>query len=357
MNEYQSQYDPLQSCNKSRSEARYNKPSYPVRGKRLLDLRTPFPNGVLIVLLLIVLASPATVLAAKKMLILAAINPTQTDQGVTVIISGSVIDPANESIPNAVISIQVNDPQSTSIHVAIRYTDIGGVFQDSFVIPQNSPGGNYTAFLAADKPGYDAARQTLNFTISNPDFSVQTSAAKLTITQGQTGSVTITILALRGYSQAVNVTAIDLPAGVTAKFNPSSLVPSGTSTVTVAASYAAPAGNHTITILAVSGSVSHKVSFQLYVNPGPFQPTLILTAVVTAIILVAVALILRSRGRRSLREEAVEQLIKEAQADTGYITTARVIARLEELRAMGKVDEATYQRLRKEYEKRLEKSK
>jgi hypothetical protein len=274
-----------------------------------------------------------------------------------VIISGSVVDPANQSIPNAVISIQVNNPQGTSIHVAIRYTDVTGVFQDSFVIPQNSPGGNYTVFLTADKPGYDTARQTLSFTYSTPDFSIESSVKTLTVTQGQTGSVTVTVLSLRGYNQAVNVTAIDLPPGVTAKSTPSAVVPSGTSSVSITVSFTSPVGNHTITILGVSGSLSHKVSFQLLVTPSPFQPSLILSAIAVILVLVAVALVLRSRRRRGLREEAVEQLMKEAQADTGYVTTARVIARLEELRAMSKVDEATYQRLRKEYEKRLEKSK
>jgi len=321
-------------------------------------LRNPFLNGVLItIILVIILASPVAGQAAKKMLIVAAFNPTQTDQGVSVIISGSVVDPANQSIPNAVISIQVNNPQGTSIHVAIRYTDVTGIFQDSFVIPQNSPGGNYTVFLTADKPGYDTARQTLSFTYSTPDFSIESSVKILTVTQGQTGSVTVTILSLRGYNQAVNVTAIDLPPGVTAKSTPSAVVPSGTSSVSIAVSFNSPVGNHTITILGVSGSLSHKVSFQLLVTPSPFQPALILSAIAVILVLVAAALVLRSRRRRGLREEAVEQLIKEAQADTGYVTTARVIARLEELRAMSKVDEATYQRLKKEYEKRIEKSK
>ena len=321
-------------------------------------MRTPILNGVLItIILVIILASPVAGQAARKMLIVAAFNTTQTDQGVSVIISGSVVDPANQSIPNAVISIQVNNPQGTSIHVAIRYSDVTGVFQDSFVISQNSPGGNYTVFLTADKPGYDTARQTLSFIYSTPDFSIDSSVKTLTVTQGQTGSVTVTVLSLRGFSQLVNVTAIDLPPGVTAKSTPSAVVPSGTSSVNIAVSFNSPVGNHTITILGVSGSLSHKVSFQLLVTPSPFQPALILSTIAVILVLVAAAFVLRSRRRRGLREEAVEQLIKEAQADTGYVTTARVIARLEELRAMSKVDEATYQRLRKEYEKRLEKSK
>ena len=64
----------------------------------------------------------------------------------------------------------------------------------------------------------------------------------------------------------------------------------------------------------------------------------------------------RSRGRHRQREAVVEELIKQAAGDSGYVATARAIARLEELRALGKVDDATYQKLKKEYEKRLEKS-
>ena len=158
-------------------------------------MRTPFLYGVLIVLLLIVLASPATVLAARKMLILTSINPTQTDQGVSVIISGRVVDPVNESIPNAVISVQVNNPQNSSLHVAIAYTDNDGAFRDPFVVPQNSPAGNYTVYLAAEKPGYDTARQTLVFTISSPDFSIVASTSTLTVTQGQTGQAAVTVFA------------------------------------------------------------------------------------------------------------------------------------------------------------------
>jgi len=73
--------------------------------------------------------------------------------------------------------------------------------------------------------------------------------------------------------------------------------------------------------------------------------------------LVSAGLLIRSRRKRRRREAALEELIRQAEADTGYVATARVIARLEELRAMNKVDEATYQHLKREYEKRLEKSK
>ena len=84
---------------------------------------------------------------------------------------------------------------------------------------------------------------------------------------------------------------------------------------------------------------------------------LLLFAGLALVLLIVLGLILRSRGRSRQREEVLEELLKQASADKGYVATARVIARLEELRAMGRVDENTYQRLKREYEKRLEKSR
>lgn len=293
------------------------------------------------------------------MQIQASFNPTQTDRGILVAISGRVFELNNLSVSNAVISIQVNNPQGTSILVAIKYTNPLGVFEDTFLLAPNSPGGNYTTFLVADKPGYDTARLMLTFTYSTPDFSIESSASKLSLQQGQTGSLTVTILSLRNFNQRVNLTVIDPPTGVTLQFNPPSIIPSGTATVNVVVSNAAQVGNYTVTLLAVSGSSSHKASFQLKVSPGPLQANfMLLTGAGSGLILLgAVGLMLRSRGRRRRREAVLEELLKQASADTGYVATARVIARLEELRAMGKVDEDTYQRLRKEYEKRLEKSR
>jgi hypothetical protein len=306
--------------------------------------------------LILALASPGPVFAAKKIFMQATFNPTQTDQGVTVAITGRVFDAINISIPNAVISIQVNNPQGTSVHLAVAYTDPNGSFHDSFFMPSNSPGGNYTAFLVADKPGYDTARVTLTFTYSSPDFSIQTSVPALSLRQGETRTVTVTVLSLRGFHESINLTALELPAGVTLSFNPPSVVPSGSATVNVAVSSFGSVGNYTISLLGVSGSLSHKVSLQVIVIPGTVQAVYLFIAAM-AIVVVALFLLLRYRGKRKRKEAAVEELITQASADKGYVATARVIARLEELRAMNKVDDATYQRLRKEYEKRLEKSK
>jgi hypothetical protein len=319
-------------------------------------LRTRFLLGILVAVLFLSLASPIQVFAAKKMFMQAVFDPTQTDQGVSVAINGRIFEFNNASVSNAVVSIQVNNPQGTSIHVAIAYSDFTGVFKDSFSIAGNSPGGNYTTYLVADKPGYDTARLTLTLTYLTPDFSIQPSTSNLSLQQGESGSLILTVLSIRRFNQPVNITALDHPAGVNLQFNPSSIIPSGTTTVTVFVSNSAPVGNYTITLLGLSGSLSHKTSFQLNIKLGLFQPSNIFIGIMAAVVIV-VAMFLRARSRRARRVAALEELVRSAEADSGYVATARVIARLEELRAMGKVDESTYQRLKKDYEKRLEKSK
>jgi len=286
----------------------------------------------------------------------ATLNPTQINQGVSVAVAGEVFDTSGIPIANAIVSIQVTNPQATSIHLAVAYSAKDGTFQDTFLIASNSPGGNYTAYMVADKPGYDTARVTLTFNYSSPDFSIQSSSALLTLRQGDSGKVTVTLLSLRNFKQPVNLTALNLPSGVSVQFNPASLTPSGNTEVTVLASQSAQTGNFTITLLGVSGPLIHTVSFQLEITPGPIRVTFLLIPAIVAVALIAGVLFQR-RQRRSHKRAAIEELLKASQADMGYVSTARVIARLEELRATNQVDESTYQRLKREYEKRLEKSK
>jgi len=297
--------------------------------------------------------------AAKQMRIQASVNPTQTDLGIQVLISGRVSEPDNSSVSNAVISIQVDNPEGTSVHVAIAYTDAAGVFVDSVPLASNSPAGNYTAFLVADKPGYASTNVALPFTILSPDFSIEPTLTTLTLQQGQDRNLTLSILSLRGFNQPVTVTAIDPPPGVSLLFNPSSVTPNHGTTANVLVSSTAQVGNYTVTILAVSAGLSHKVALELNVTsgPAPAWPTIPIAVGLIIILLVVFVFVLRSRRQRGRREAALEELLKQASADSGYVATARVLARLEELRGMDKVDEGTYQRLKREYERRLEKSR
>jgi len=307
------------------------------------------------VIMLGLLAFPP-VFANKAMLIQATLNPTPSQQGLSVVIAGKVLDASGTAVPNAIVSIQVTNPQATSIHLAVAYSTTDGTFHDSFVIPLTSTGGNYTAYLVADKPGYNTARVTLTFNYSTPDFSLQPLTNSLSLRQGDSGRFTLALFSIRGFNGPVNLTALNVPSGVIIQFNPTSVTPTGNTVVVVAASETAAIGNFTITLLGVSGTTIRTAPFHLLINPGPIE-TLYVALPAAAVVLIVLGVTLQRRRRRSQKRAAVEELLRASEADKGYVATARVIARLEELRATNQVDESTYQRLKREYEKRLEKSK
>ena len=321
-----------------------------------MSQRRVFLQTVLLGFVVLGLMALPSAFANKTMFIQATLNPTQSQQGLSAVIAGKVFDTSDVPVSNAVVSIQVTNPQGANVHLAVAYSAANGTFQDSFVIPLNSPGGNYTAYLVADKPGYDTARVTLTFNYSSPDFTLRPLTSGLSLRQGDVGKFTLALFSIRGFNGPVNLTALNLPSGVTLRFSPPSVTPTGNTEVTVSVAETAASGNFSITLLGVSGTTIRTASFQLVISSGPIQAFYVAIPI-TAVVLVVIVVMLQRRSKRSRRRAAVEELLKASEADKGYVATAGVIARLEELRATNQVDEPTYQKLKMEYEKRLERSK
>jgi|GEM_PF-108982 len=128
-------------------------------------------------------------------------------------------------------------------------------------------------------PGTRSA--TVNLTVTQPaasDFSVSASPAVLTINQGATGTSTIAITRVGGFTGAVDLTATGLPAGVTAAFSPASTT-GNTSTLTLTASNTAAAGAASITINGTSTTGTRSASLTLTVAKNATSPCANPTAV------------------------------------------------------------------------------
>ncbi len=99
---------------------------------------------------------------------------------------------------------------------------------------------------------------------ATPDFTLSSSPTSLSVTQGSSGSTTITVNPTNGFTGSVSLSASGLPAGVTASFNPASTT--GTSSLTLTASGTATTGTSTVTITGTSGSLTHTTTVTLTVN-------------------------------------------------------------------------------------------
>ena len=99
---------------------------------------------------------------------------------------------------------------------------------------------------------------------ATPSFTLSDSPSSLTITQGGSGTSTITVTDLNGFSGSVTLAASGLPSGVTAAFgtNPTT----GTSVLTLTASGTATTGTSTVTITGTSGSLTASTTLALTVN-------------------------------------------------------------------------------------------
>ncbi|HTD24630.1 MAG TPA: hypothetical protein VK738_18380 [Terriglobales bacterium] len=132
----------------------------------------------------------------------------------------------------------------------------------------NAQQGSYTANGTAYTIQLEFSNSANNCVLppasATPNFSLSASPSSLTITQGSSGSSTITVTPSNGFSGSVSLSASGLPAGVSASFgtNPTT----STSAVTFTASSTAATGTASVTITGTSGSLTHNTTISLTVN-------------------------------------------------------------------------------------------
>jgi hypothetical protein len=111
----------------------------------------------------------------------------------------------------------------------------------------------------------DARTLTISPAGSAFDFSLSNSGG-ITVTEGGSGSNSITVSLLSGTAQTVTLYASGLPSGATAIFNPSSGTPSFTSSLTITTSMTSPTGSYTVTITGSGDEKTRATQFTLTIN-------------------------------------------------------------------------------------------
>jgi Abnormal spindle-like microcephaly-assoc'd, ASPM-SPD-2-Hydin len=112
----------------------------------------------------------------------------------------------------------------------------------------------------------------------SPNFTLTANPNTLTISQGNHGTSTITVVPSNGFSGNVTLSATGMPSGVTAGFSPNPTAT--TSTLTLTASATAATGTSTITITGTSGSLTATTTLSLTVTASGPVVTLTPTSLV-----------------------------------------------------------------------------
>jgi uncharacterized membrane protein len=101
-----------------------------------------------------------------------------------------------------------------------------------------------------------------------PGFTLSMAPSALTLTQGSSGSTTVSSTISGGFNSAIALSASGLPSGTTASFSPSSIAApgSGSSTMTLDVGTGTPAGTYTLTVTGTGGGLTETASLTLTVS-------------------------------------------------------------------------------------------
>jgi hypothetical protein len=132
-------------------------------------------------------------------------------------------------------------------------------------------GGSHTVIAAfvstnANFQGSSSALLTQNV----KDFSISASPASLTVSRSQSGTTTLTVTPIAGFSGNVSLGCNGQPASTNCNVSPGQVTLNGTNsgqvTVTIKADNHAPVGTYTLTLKGNSGSVTHTIPLSLTIN-------------------------------------------------------------------------------------------
>jgi glucuronoarabinoxylan endo-1,4-beta-xylanase len=136
----------------------------------------------------------------------------------------------------------------------------------TFAASSTAAAGTSTVTITGTS-GSLTASTTVALTVSakaTVGFSLSPSSSTLTVKQGASGSETISVTDIGGFTGSVAFTASGLPSGVTAAFSPASSTTS--SVLTLTASSTATAGAFTVTVTGTSGTTTASTTFTLDVT-------------------------------------------------------------------------------------------
>jgi hypothetical protein len=103
-----------------------------------------------------------------------------------------------------------------------------------------------------------------------PDFNLAANPQNLTIPQGNSQNLTITVTSINGFNETVRFYVVDPVDEVTTSFDPNRVTPSpngqANSTLTVSVSSTAILGNYTFTVVGKSTSRTHSIGINLEIT-------------------------------------------------------------------------------------------
>jgi uncharacterized membrane protein len=302
----------------------------------------------------------------NELIISASINLEKEDEEeiASIIIAGKVNDNLNKSISNTAISIQVEDPYGSTSHIALVYSKSDGSFMDQFLLKGDFLPGNYNIYLTASKIGYEDTNITIPFSIILFDFLLHVSPDTQTVKQGEAAKFEITAKPFtkeKNFSISFKIANLLENSKIRSFFfrNASDNFET-TSILVMNTSKDTPIGTYNIEIVGSGGGKKNTVPVILKVTEEEttieekvvYYITMIwVIPVILSLVIIIFALLFFIKKGKFPKSEKIDKV--EPIRDGEYLEIARALAKLDELRAKNEIDEMTYLKEKKKYERKL----
>jgi len=126
-----------------------------------------------------------------------------------------------------------------------------------------TPTGNYPLTITATS---GSLVHTTQITLSIGDFSIVVTPSSQTVSGNVKITYTVNVSTVGSFSAAINFNVSGLPARASASFNPSSVVGSGTTKLTVSVKPRALLGTYPLTITGTGGGANHSATVSLVIR-------------------------------------------------------------------------------------------
>ena len=128
-----------------------------------------------------------------------------------------------------------------------------------------TPSGTYALMISGTS---GPLTRTVNVTlvVQSGDFSIAVTPSSVTINRDGIAQFTVTVTGAAGFSGIVNLSVSNAPARATAVFNPTSIVTSGSSVLTLDTQKSVQKGTKTMTITGTAGSLVHSVNVSVTIK-------------------------------------------------------------------------------------------
>lgn len=158
--------------------------------------------------------------------------------------------------------------QPTGVTVGFSPTSITGAGTSTLTltVAASTVTGTYPITVTGTS-GSTVESTTVSLTVTGttPGFTISASPTSISVARSSSGTSTITTTISGGFNSAISLTASGQGGSQTVTFSPTSIAApgAGTSTMTVKVGRTAGLGNHTITITAKGGGVTHTTTVTL----------------------------------------------------------------------------------------------